>query len=946
MGSGKRRRERAKRSAKRSWNRDFSLPERSSKRYQTYFFIRASHASNKRERGYFLDRFDTIQIPDVLRIVPRRRAGTRITNNHATKKRTVFKDEARRRGLKTKIHEMILFTRAEMVAMLASATAEGERFVEQGDLREAAKLEMRYALSQGIIEKKPTLEDTYLTLKCWFLFSASPEFAGCTLTLNREEFWGDVVDIAVRGHAAVSVVDVFKDSGHQLIACEWAKGILQELVNVDVPMAAHFFLKPMFGCDDEGPGSEEGGVDISKATGADVAWPEICVDGPPIQSRITVRAHDSVAAKVACVVAKLSVTTDGDEPYENVDLMIEVIRECLRSWDRKCVVEYEPVPADGPEYDADLVWKAFELFASHSKMRAYANKVKKSWQVPEEPNSKVEEMVSYFDHQHRAMRARHKTRVTARATIDPAGINKKVSGQRMLDPRDPASKAKMIHMLKKLGTQVWQPIRSLVESYDTRYSHASTFLQISEQEAAELYNHVHRAGLTYIDIANLYIILILSFSFQRSQVIRQSMVDEFVLVPDQSRYNLSFKRRVFKTATSTGKGSLRPVSHFNMTTEQSMIVKFIHSIGHRFVGLKEFAPTRRLLLNSNAQGWTQHDISTRFKYIGKQWLGISNFGAHNCRTFWSTDALRSGVVNADNIAEFSSFLQVSRQTMENSYMSSTANSAAHAVRKTSSDESEIQTDDVNTYGGHATQILWKSSKQLGCVTSDCTSGGSPRTYLVCQYNPPGNYYGRREALRTEDMAEILTMMKATGDSAWEEWLSWPLNASIASGNVKMFTRLLDAGADPDVHFSLGKTIVQDKPEMFSMLLARGADRNVQCEWNGKTPLLLALSEASDRVPAAAWTLLDAGARVDLRDDDNMSSLDCAARIGDIAFMQAIIDRGVNVNETGFEGRTALHHAVEYDRFSAVDMLIEAGANIESVDEAGHTPLALAMDHYR
>ncbi|CAN0320098.1 unnamed protein product [Pylaiella littoralis] len=323
------------------------------------------------------------------------------------------------------------------------------------------------------------------------------------------------------------------------------------------------------------------------------------------------------------------------------------------------------------------------IFMSYGE-RAYQS-VQKQCQQPDSSTfdtcvaSKVEEMVSYFDHQHRAMRARHKMRVTARATIDPAGINKKVSGQRMLDPRDPASKAKMMHMLKKLGTQVWQPIRSLMESYDPRLSHASTFLQISEQEAAELYNHVERAGLTYTDIANLYIILILSFSFQRSQVIRQSMVDEFVLVPDQSRYRLSFKRRVFKTATSTGKGSLRPVSHFDTTTEQSMIVKFIHSIGHRFVGLKEFAPTRRLLLNSNAQGWTQHDISSRFKHIGKQWLGLSNFGVHNCRTFWSTDALRSGAVNADNIAEFSSFLQVSRQTMENSYMSSTANSAAHVV---------------------------------------------------------------------------------------------------------------------------------------------------------------------------------------------------------------------------------------------------------------------------
>lgn len=61
---------------------------------------------------------------------------------------------------------MVLFTRAEMVEMLGGASLEREGFVEQGHLLEAAKLEMRYALSQGIIREHPTLEDTYLTLKC------------------------------------------------------------------------------------------------------------------------------------------------------------------------------------------------------------------------------------------------------------------------------------------------------------------------------------------------------------------------------------------------------------------------------------------------------------------------------------------------------------------------------------------------------------------------------------------------------------------------------------------------------------------------------------------------------------------------------------------------------------------------------------------------------------
>ncbi|NND37531.1 MAG: SCP-like extracellular [Gammaproteobacteria bacterium] len=39
--------------------------------------------------------------------------------------------------------------------------------------------------------------------------------------------------------------------------------------------------------------------------------------------------------------------------------------------------------------------------------------------------------------------------------------------------------------------------------------------------------------------------------------------------------------------------------------------------------------------------------------------------------------------------------------------------------------------------GHYTQIVWRSSKRLGCGLSR----GSGLDYLVCQYDPPGNMQG-------------------------------------------------------------------------------------------------------------------------------------------------------------------------------------------------------------
>lgn len=62
MGKAAKRRERAKKVAQRYKATGSLPPDRSAKRYSTYFFIRASHVQNKEELGRFLDRFDTIQV--------------------------------------------------------------------------------------------------------------------------------------------------------------------------------------------------------------------------------------------------------------------------------------------------------------------------------------------------------------------------------------------------------------------------------------------------------------------------------------------------------------------------------------------------------------------------------------------------------------------------------------------------------------------------------------------------------------------------------------------------------------------------------------------------------------------------------------------------------------------------------------------------------------------
>ncbi|GAA5985104.1 hypothetical protein JCM5350_000843 [Sporobolomyces pararoseus] len=57
-----------------------------------------------------------------------------------------------------------------------------------------------------------------------------------------------------------------------------------------------------------------------------------------------------------------------------------------------------------------------------------------------------------------------------------------------------------------------------------------------------------------------------------------------------------------------------------------------------------------------------------------------------------------------------------------------------------------QYDPANPVYSHFTQVLWRSTTQLGCAQVTCPAGSifdakyGPSTFYVCEYNPPGNVY--------------------------------------------------------------------------------------------------------------------------------------------------------------------------------------------------------------
>ncbi|CAH7666699.1 PR-1 protein, partial [Phakopsora pachyrhizi] len=65
-----------------------------------------------------------------------------------------------------------------------------------------------------------------------------------------------------------------------------------------------------------------------------------------------------------------------------------------------------------------------------------------------------------------------------------------------------------------------------------------------------------------------------------------------------------------------------------------------------------------------------------------------------------------------------------------------------------SDECQAYDPD-NPIFSHFTQILWKSTTEIGCAIKQCNVVGltdlKNSKYYVCQYNPPGNYLGQFQA---------------------------------------------------------------------------------------------------------------------------------------------------------------------------------------------------------
>ena len=130
----------------------------------------------------------------------------------------------------------------------------------------------------------------------------------------------------------------------------------------------------------------------------------------------------------------------------------------------------------------------------------------------------------------------------------------------------------------------------------------------------------------------------------------------------------------------------------------------------------------------------------------------------------------------------------------------------------------------------------------------------------------------------------------------------------------------------------------DVPGLRSLLKP---DTNINCQdFCGKTPLHSSVSFWRCNWEAVLF-LLDHGADVSARDNDNKAPLHVAAEDGHKEAVDLLIERGADVSARDNDNRTPLHVAAMSGHEEVVDLLIRRGADVSARDNDNRTPLHVA-----
>ena len=190
---------------------------------------------------------------------------------------------------------------------------------------------------------------------------------------------------------------------------------------------------------------------------------------------------------------------------------------------------------------------------------------------------------------------------------------------------------------------------------------------------------------------------------------------------------------------------------------------------------------------------------------------------------------------------------------------------------------------------------------------------------------------------TTKIVRALVMAKANVNSVDSDG-DTALHICTLHGDAEWARILINAKADVNGRNDKGRTPLSNAAyeanvEMVRMLLANGAkpDISEETQW---TPLHFAAQFLHKTTFETIRLLVEGGADVNSRINDNATALHIAAQKGDVDILQYLIDKKAIVDAQTASGRTPLFQAVSNGHAEAVNLLARAGANVNIMEAKG------------
>ncbi|CAM9935787.1 unnamed protein product, partial [Pylaiella littoralis] len=199
--------------------------------------------------------------------------------------------------------------------------------------------------------------------------------------------------------------------------------------------------------------------------------------------------------------------------------------------------------------------------------------------------------------------------------------------------------------------------------------------------------------------------------------------------------------------------------------------------------------------------------------------------------------------------------------------------------------------------------------------------------------------------------EIFNLVRKEATSEqWKEWLRAPLEHAMAKGDINLFTRLMDAGANGSTNWRgcrgqtlLGSAAGKSSEEMVLALLKAGAKRYLNVTFGARSESALHVA-AAQGAEAVSATLMLAGADPDLRDGEGRCPLHVAAEAGHHGIVRELLLKGVCPEAKTWDRKhTPLHLAAQKGNTQCVSKLLLGGADKNSLTCRAETPLYLAAE---